>query len=547
MNPLSYRSWRSLLSRRWYWLALFAFLAIATLVHRDFGITWDEGVQSAYGELVVEYFRSGFTDIRNIEFLDLRYYGPLVEAAFALVYEAGGYEKYATRHLLTAAIAALAIPGLGLLCQTSATARGLGLFAVIALFSQPRFIGHAFGNSKDLPFAVAFIWFVLATLQFFRPRGDTSLGIPWLRASSCGVAAGLALCARPGSLPLLVLFFALLAGLRAWLEPEVRRFIARRATLFGVALTWLLGWLIMVAPWPWAHQNPVANPIRAAFVSAQFDATYPVRFGGEVVSSSELPWHYLMTYLVIATPLLVLILALVGGLKTLVLAYRTKLWRKVDLDSSASGELLLPLVALVWVLVPVVGFVVVRPNVYDGLRHFLFLLPAVAVLAGFGASLLAQHLTRWLPNAAALVVALLLLLPLRDVLALHPYQYVFFNSLVGGVAGAQPNYETDYWAASYSEALLWIATEAEKQPNRNFVVLVDGSSYLRAVASQHRRENVAAMTIQDYAALGSEAPPANFWVVGTRAGWGQSFPASTTVHEVVRQGAVLSTVRALRP
>ena len=33
--------------------------AVATVVatHRDYGVTWDEGVQARYGELVVDYFR----------------------------------------------------------------------------------------------------------------------------------------------------------------------------------------------------------------------------------------------------------------------------------------------------------------------------------------------------------------------------------------------------------------------------------------------------------------------------------------------------------
>ena len=47
------------------------------------------------------------------------------------------------------------------------------------------------------------------------------------------------------------------------------------------------------------------------------------------------------------------------------------------------SELLLLVLAL---------FAVFRPNVYDGVRHFLFILPALAVLAAFGASWLSSQL-----------------------------------------------------------------------------------------------------------------------------------------------------------
>ena len=39
----------------------------------------------------------------------------------------------------------------------------------------------------------------------------------------------------------------------------------------------------------------------------------------------------------------------------------------------------------------------------------------------------------------------------------HPYQSTYFNATVGGVAGAQDRYETDYWIASYTEAMDWVA------------------------------------------------------------------------------------------
>ena len=45
----------------------------------DYGITWDEGVQAAYGGMVLDYFASGGRDLRATEFENLYFYGPLFE------------------------------------------------------------------------------------------------------------------------------------------------------------------------------------------------------------------------------------------------------------------------------------------------------------------------------------------------------------------------------------------------------------------------------------------------------------------------------------
>ncbi len=36
---------------------------------------------------------------------------------------------------------------------------------------------------------------------------------------------------------------------------------------------------------------------------------------------------------------------------------------------------------------------------------------------------------------------------------LHPYQYLYYNPLVGGLEGAARNYDTDYWVNIMPEAV----------------------------------------------------------------------------------------------
>ena len=88
---------RAASSRAFWLLLLLAALGLAG-IWQDYGITWDEGVQATYGELVLDYFASGGRDRSCNEYLNLHYYGPLFESATALVYRAVGRWKYEIRH-----------------------------------------------------------------------------------------------------------------------------------------------------------------------------------------------------------------------------------------------------------------------------------------------------------------------------------------------------------------------------------------------------------------------------------------------------------------
>jgi hypothetical protein len=73
------------------------------------------------------------------------------------------------------------------------------------------------------------------------------------------------------------------------------------------------------------------------------------------------------------------------------------------------------------------------------------------ILIGFAFEILEKYISPvWL--RAGLI--LLLILPgIADIVQLHPYQYTYYNSLVGGTSGAFRKYETDYWLTCYKESV----------------------------------------------------------------------------------------------
>jgi hypothetical protein len=179
------------------------------------------------------------------------------------------------------------------------------------------------------------------------------------------------------------------------------------------------------------------------------------------------------------------------------------------------------------------------------MRHALFVLPALALLAGFGAAaLLERAASGWPRRAAAAGLLLVCALPLPALVKLHPYQMTYFNAAVGGVAGASGRYETDYWLSSYKEAIEWVNQRAAERGGRPLKILVaiDGRAW--DCAAHYLRPGVE-MEAAPRAQPGSQIPaPFDYYVATTRYGADQGFSASPVAHSIGRDGASFTVIRA---
>jgi hypothetical protein len=128
-------------------------------------------------------------------------------------------------------------------------------------------------------------------------------------------------------------------------------------------------------------------------------------------------------------------------------------------------------------LFPLAWVMAIDANLYDGLRQLLFVVPPLCVLAGLAWRVVADALARGpaaLRSAALAAVALWLVYHVSLMVRLHPYQTVYFNRSVGGLAGAYGRYETDYWGNSYREAALALqeVLDAQEPPGRPWRVML---------------------------------------------------------------------------
>jgi hypothetical protein len=226
----------------------------------------------------------------------------------------------------------------------------------------------------------------------------------------------------------------------------------------------------MALVWPWGAAEPL-NPFRALqYFSRFFEEPWDELYGGALIKVTQMPRSYLPTLLALKLPELFTALALGGIAGALIGAFRG------GNDPNRRAALLL--IALAAAL-PIAIAVGMRPAMYNGVRHFLFVLPPLAVAGGLAGAWLFDALRRrghLAAMAATAVFVVGLALPVADRVRVHPYEYTSFNRIAGGVAGARGRYMLDYWGLSLKQASqqLAAALELQKPKDRRWKLAVCG-------------------------------------------------------------------------
>jgi hypothetical protein len=111
-------------------------------------------------------------------------------------------------------------------------------------------------------------------------------------------------------------------------------------------------------------------------------------------------------------------------------------------------------------------FIVLRGSViFDGIRHVLFTLPMLAILAAWALLKLAPLLLR-LPAYAVMIAALYVIPAIATMIYLHPLEYIAMNAFAGGVAYGR--FDLDYWSAAATEAARRLEARLAENPPARF-------------------------------------------------------------------------------
>jgi len=415
-------------------------------VSRDFGVTGDEFVDHRHAGYVLDYFANGDKTALEQPKTALHLYGNSVQVITAAIcrwFEVDNY--YELRHFVGGMVGALGILAAGWMGLR--WGGGLcGLLSLLLMFFTPRFFGHSMNNLKDIPFAVGYMLAIFYTVRlfdyypFFRLRHMLGLVL--------GIA--LALGTRSGGLILYPMVF-MYAGLYYILYYGIRNFYKFRMYAGAVGrilqvlfIVFICSYFLSILLWPFALQKPLTGVFYSLAKFTNYNIGLRTIFDGQQMMSNMLPWNYAPKYLGIGMPIVVL----AGfGAYLLYMIVRKKEFSLISF--------------FLWfaAIFPVYWVIHCHSNLYGGIRHLLFVMPPMVVIAGRFWSGTIAWCRGYLKLLPVVVFIVLFSLPVTHTLRNHPNEYVYFNEFVGGLKGAYGDYETDYYFNSLKNSADWFKKE----------------------------------------------------------------------------------------
>lgn len=439
-----------------FWILAALLLAGLLLVSRDAGISGDEEVHYLQSEMVYNYFKTLGEDQSavNTPQTHLQYYGQAYDnLTTILIHWLGIEDIYAFRHLMSSIAGWLTIVVTALFAAYI-SGYGAAIVVLLLFMVSPTFLGHSQNNLKDIPFALAYIVSIYYSLKLVYSEGKPSKKNIILLILSIGLAIGI----RPGGLLVVFYlgFFMFLKTAVHWIKYKQAEVKQIKSYLVLFAIVSLSGFLLSIVLWPYALQNPLLHTWKSYQVMTSFPTTVRQIFEGHYDWSDYHPWYYLPKYMLITIPLIVF-----AGMAAFIAVC------KKSFSTDQKQQLMLVVFTIIF---PILFVLIKQSNLYGSWRHFLFVYPGMILLSalGFHALLKRNKITR--------IVTIVLFLalsfhPIRFMAANHPYYYLYYNELTGGLKGAYTNYETDYYYHSMRAGAKWLEQHLKDHPTGKKVIV----------------------------------------------------------------------------
>jgi hypothetical protein len=392
--------------------------------------------------------------------------------------------------------------------------------ASTALFAfQPLLWGHGFINPKDIPFLVFFLGSIVFGFEMVDGMDNGQWTVNDGKTKSRFKHAKLFLAAFFLGIATSIRVLGPLAAILTVLYAFIRK-IKISVFLKSIWLYAALSIVVMFASWPYLWLDPLGKFIEVFVFMSDNPTQLNVLFAGENYRAGEIPRRYLPVLLAYTLTEPFWLLTFLGGL----IAF----WK-----SDNKQRFTLSLLAL-WFLIPFAYVLLRRPAMYDGYRHFLFILPPLCIFTGFAfEAVFARMKHIW---QKAIFVLAILTLGLLPIIQLHPYQYAYYNNFAGGVGGVLRNYETEYWLTCYREAVIRFNDEAPAGSQ----LFVRREPY---IAAYYASPNI---TIRDFRAEQREMRSGDFYLANTRSNEDLRFLRDEPVFiEVSRMGAAFCIIKQM--
>ena len=447
-------------NKKWIVILFFiTLLAFGTRFFTDYGISWDEPTERRSGIysfcIVYKFFTGDTLGVNLAEWCD-QYYGVGLQhilvladylAGFFNVHPYGNLPSWLLRHFLTCV---MIICGLFFLYRTAFLLwrdHLKALLPVVLFLFIPRFVAESFYNIKDMGLLAA-----VMIGGYFMVR--YALQTTCKNALYLGIASAFVCSVRLSGLQFLFagIGIALFMDTLSKGKIHYKKIPLQLLCLFAGFTICIF--LLYPACWERGLFDFFKN---AVSYMTNHPQTNLIRFCGKDLHAGSQPYHYLIVWMSITTPLPVLFLLFTGSGCVLKKFFTSPLKN----FQKRTSLILLMFFLMFWgelLLLPVV-----IKSIYNGWRQFYFLGYPMLLLASCGLINLwhisrKNKFSRW---AFISIIIIITGLHTTWMVTQHPHQYLYFNILA---RDPQNDFELDYWHVSQTEALRKILTKHSNDP-----------------------------------------------------------------------------------
>src|SRR5262245_14598475 len=444
-------------------ISFLAYLIVGVFIYRDYGISEDEATQRGIDAVSAAYINNIFhvvslknianyagntTEIPNLKDWRDRDYGVLFELVL-LVPEIVLKLKdskviFETRHLLTFVTFWVSVIFFYFLIQESFNDWKFGLTGCLFLVLSPRIFADSFYNNKDI---ILLSFTIVATYTLTRFLRQPNLLNALFHAITSAAVTDIRIVGV--YLPVVSIFFiglevikseSPIKEIKVWLKPV------------GVYIVGVFGFIYLF--WPFLWENPIHNFLFALNNMSKFRYGGSVLYWGKFIKTTELPWHYIPSWILITTPIIYSLFFTVGTGAVFLEILKHPIYKSEEQRNQ--------LLFFSLFIIPLVAVIMLHSVLYSGWRHMFFVYPFYILIALFVIQFCFRVIRHTLPHKYSRPLLILLLIATLFNLSFtgffmiknHPHQNVYFNILAG--SEISKNFDLDYWAVSYRQLLEFI-------------------------------------------------------------------------------------------
>ena len=442
-----------------------SFLIIGILIYGDYGISWDEYYHRINGFVSLNFLRKTFfLDIypgleHDSKFLaeSSKMYGVLFDLPMAFIEKKLQIDDpknyFLIRHFFNFFIFFISSVFFFLLLKKRFSNK-LSIIGLLFLILSPRIFAESFYNMKDLIFLSFFVISLYFTINFLdKPSYKNAL----LASLACAFVIDVRIVGIISPFIVIVFFILMCMDNKIFLKKNIFKII----TFFCLLI------FFTILFWPYLWNEPLVK-----FLHILKDMSYHVWTGsvfyfGEHISALNLPWHYPIVWILITTPIIYLLLFVLGSF----LIIRRLFNRFLNLSTKDNFNELWRgnkerMDIIFFIIFYFTIFLVIELNsvLLNGWRHLYFTYPCIIYISIRGLDFFSKTLSlRYL----IILIAPFLLYTSMWMIKNHPYQFVYFNKFAG--EDITNSFDVDYWGVSNKSALTYIVSNDKKDSLKIYV------------------------------------------------------------------------------